>query len=293
VKRKIVGFLVSAAALAGAGCKPENNLTPMIDGSIAITAGDFDDVQQPFNRMVVNTEGYEGLISSATWDDDYNPANNSLKVEDLIGLGNDIVEHQLVLFASGTRGMGKRQYNGLQPDDQFVADPNVASQLQAKVGGMGVLVMTDWAYDLAEQAYPDYVEYLGDDTDYDAAQTGEIGNVTATVTDERLAEAIGAETAVLRYDFSNWAVIEGVDEDKVTVWMRGDVTYRVRDGEGGTQSLTDVPLLVSYQPEGLEKGSVVVSTFHFDAQTPELTDQILRVVVGNFEEQAYAPVDPL
>ncbi len=291
MKLKTAAFLVGIVAL-GAGCPPENNLTPFISGSIAVTAGDFDDVQLPFNRLVVNTQAYEGLISSATWDDEYNPANNALKVEDLLGDGNDITEHQLVIIASGTRGLGKRQYNGLEPDDAFIGDANALSRVKAKVIGQGIIMMTDWAYDLAEQTWPDFVDYLGDDTEFDAAQTGEIGTVTAAITDDRLAAALGTDTVAIRYDFSNWAVMEAVDEDNVTVWLRGDVSYRVRDGEGA-ETLTDVPLLVSYQPEGPDKGTVVVATFHLDAQTPQVTDEILRVVVGNFEEQSHEPVDPL
>lgn len=286
------GFYAACGLALLGGCPPEYDVIPSITGSIAVTAGDFDDVQQPFNRMVVNTEAYEGLIASATWDDEYNPANNALKVEDLLGEGNDITEHQLLVIASGTRGLGKRQYNGLEPDDDFIGDENALSRVRAKVIGLGIIMMTDWAYDLAEQTWPDFVDYLGDDADFDAAQTGEIGTVTARVTDERLSDALGTEEIALRYDFSNWAVIEAVDEDKVTVWLRGDVTYRVRDGEG-TESLTDVPLLVSYQPEGADKGTIIVSTFHLDAQTPQVTDDILRVVVGNFEDQSHEPVDPL
>ena len=141
--------------LMGAGCTIDTPLTPMIDGSIAVTAGDFDDVQQPFNRMVVRTQAYEGLISSATWDDQYDPANNALKVEDLIGQGNDIVNHGLIVFASGTRGLGARSYDGLEADDKFVADADAKARVTRSVSVGSVLLMTDWAYDLAERTWPD------------------------------------------------------------------------------------------------------------------------------------------
>lgn len=285
--------VIAVSLLVGGlvACKSDQDIILTIDGSIATTAGDFDDVAAPFNRMVVAHDDYEGLISTATWDDEYDAANIRLKVEDLIGEGNDIANHQLVVVASGTRGLGARAYNGLEPDDRFVADEDALARTRALVKRGGVLMTTDWAYDLPEQAWPDFVDYLGDDNAFDDAQTGEIADVTATVAEQELADALGMEQLVLRYDFSNWGVIESVDDD-VTVWLRGDVQYRLRDGSG-VMSLPDVPLLVSFQPEGGDKGTVVVSTFHLDAQTPAVIEEILRTVLGDLDEQADAPVEPI
>jgi hypothetical protein len=250
------------------GCIEYEPGTPFLEGSVAVTAGDFDDVQTPFDRMVVNSEAYEGLIASATWDDDYEAANHALKVEDLIGPGNDIARHGLVVFASGTRGFGNRSYAGLEADDRFLVDPDARARVQARVATQGTVMLTDWTYDLAEQIWPDSVDYAGDDDVFDAAQIGPLGDITARVTDDRLADALGTDVIVLRYDFSNWAVIEDVDAD-ATVWLRGDI------GE-----LSNVPLLVSFRPEGADGGTVVVATFHLDAQTPDVTDEVLRTVVG-------------
>lgn len=279
------------AAVGLTGCTRDDGLKSIFGDSIATTAGDFDDVGAPFDRMVVNHEEYEGLISVATWDPDYNPDNVALKVETLLG-GADLNEHRMVFVASGTRGLGKRQYNGLDPDDQLVSDPAVAERLQAYVRNGGSVLVTDWAYDLVEAAWPDLIDFYGEDTEYDAAQVGMIGTVSADITDERLSDKLGMSVMAVDYDFSNWGVIESVDENDVTVWARGDISYRERDGEG-ERNLTDVPLLVSAFPEGPGAGRVVVSTYHLDAQTPQVVDDMLRVVVDNFEEHADDPLEPI
>jgi hypothetical protein len=283
------GLALCGLALLAA-CKQENELIGRNSGLIATTVGDFDDVGAPFDRMVVDHQAYEGLISTATWDDTYNPDNVTLKVETLFGTGQEIDKFGTVFVASGTRGLGLRQYNGLDPDSEFVADPYVIGEIQ---NYKGTLVCTDWSYDLIEQAFPDFLDFLGDDTTFDAAQAGDIGVVPANVLDDRLVEAIGEDVMSVNFDFSNWAVMESLDEDNVDVWLEADqISYRVRDGEG-EQTLNDVPLLVSFTPNGPEGIRIVFSSFHIDAQTPAVMDQLLRTVVGKFDEKKDDPVAPI
>lgn len=285
----VAGF----CALAGlGGCKNDNGVHLALSGAIATTVGDFDNVAAPFDRMVVDHDEYEGLISTATWSHTYNPDNEALKVEGLLGTQNDLLNFGTVLVASGTRGLGLRQYNGLDPDDEFVSDPDALQRTKAFVNRKGNLVVTDWAYDLVEQTWPDVIEFLGDDTVYDDAQSGQIQSISAEITDDTLASALNMDHLAINYDFSNWAVIESVDESKATVLARGDITYDRRDGNG-PQTLTGVPLLVLFQPQGAEAGKVLFSTFHFDAQTPGVIDQILRTEVANFTEHATDPVAPI
>jgi hypothetical protein len=285
-----VGLALGVIALGG--CKNDQQIVAPISGTIALTDGDFDHVAEPFDRMVVRHEDYEGLISAATWDVDYDPSYHQLKVEHLVGDDQDMDGFGAVFLASGTRGFGARQYNGLEPDDALVSDEFVIEQVQAYVESGNVVVCTDWTYDLIERAWPDLIEFLGDDTTLDAAQTGEIMTVEAEITEDRLANALEMDTMAVQYNFSNWAVIEEVDDRDVTVWLRGDIEYRERDGTG-TQPLSDVPLLVSMSPQGDNKGRVVFFTFHIDTQTDAVIDEVLRTVVGRFDEQADDPVAPI
>jgi len=279
--------------LALAACRNDGGLTPFGGGKLALTAGDFDDVEAPFDRMVVATDAYEGLISTATWDPSYEPGNVALKVEDLLGSGSELRAYHGVFVASGTRGLGLREYNGLDPDDEFVANEDVLANVDDWTKQAGnILWCTDWSYDLVEQAFPDELDFLGDDTTFDAAQTGAIGTITAHIEDDRLSTALDEDDMAVNFDFSNWAVPTDVADD-VTVWLKADeVTYRVRDGEGD-QSATDVPLLVSFNPHGPTGGRVIFSAFHLDAQTPEVTDELIRTVFGKLDENEGEPVDPI
>lgn len=273
-------LIPTLAALAfGAGCKIDHEFNFELGEGIAVTAGDFDNVGAPFDRMVLDHEAYEGLISTATWDDTYEPGNVALKAETLFY--EDISKFGAVFIASGTRGLGKRQYNGLDPDDQFVSDPDVVERVQSYASRSGnALFLTDWSYDLVEACWPDMVEFLGDDADLDAAQKGEIMSVTAQITEESLAEDLEMEQMAVNFDFSNWAVMEDTHRD-VTVWMRADVRYRPT--ADNVESLAGVPILVSFQPSGADGGRVFLSSFHLDAQTEGVMDELLQSAVGKFK----------
>jgi hypothetical protein len=262
----------------GLGCNEQSFAAKRLN-SIAVIAGDFDQLAAPLNRMNVRYTMYEGLISTATWDPDYDGQNIALKVEDLFGDLAEISSHDALFVASGTRGLGERVYNGLLPDDELVTDPNVVDNVQKYVNWGGVVLFTDWSYDLMEAAWPDYVDFLNDDDRLDAAQVGEIGTVTASVLETELETSLEVDKVALRYDFSNWSVVESVSKD-VTVWLSADARYRVQ--AGGVMTLADSPMLLSFEPKG--GGRVIFSSFHMDAQTAVLTDQMLRTVVGYFEE---------
>lgn len=278
--------LAALAALAGA-CGNETTVNFRDVDKIAVTVGDFDDVQAPFDRMVVPTTRYDGIISTATWVEDEDEfVAPSLNVEGLFlsDSNDEFREYGAVFVASGTRGLGGREYNSLQPDDQLVASEEAMDNAEAFVSTGGVLWLTDWAYDIVPRTFPDKIDFLGDEDVLDAAQRGDIDDrVQARVVDERLAEALGTEQLSLKYNFSNWAVIEDVaDDGDVKVWLRGDVTYRDEDGEG-TQTLTDVPLLVSVQIPNERQGELVFSTFHLDAQNSAVIETLLTTIVGDFD----------
>jgi hypothetical protein len=265
-------------AVVALGCN-EQSFTAKRLNSIAVTAGDFDQLGAPLDRMNVRHTVYEGLISTATWDPDYEGQNMALKVEALFGDLAEISGHDALFVASGTRGLGERVYNGLLPDDALVTDPAVVENVQEYVKRGGVVLFTDWTYDLLEAAWPDYVDFLNEDAELDAAQVGEIGTVTATVMQTELESSLEVDKVALKYDFSNWSVVESVSED-VTVWLAADARYRVQ--EGGVMTLADSPMLLSFEPK--TGGRVIYASFHMDAQTAVVTDQMLRTVVGYFEE---------
>lgn len=275
------GTRAAALLLVGAafGCKNDNQITANPIDRVAVTTGDFDYVALPLDRMVIPHDAYEGLISVATWDREYDPDLVQLKVETLLGNLEEISYHGAVFVASGTRGLGAQQYNGLDPDDALLTNPAVRDNVRAYVDGGGVLVVTDWAYDLVQLAWPELLVTVGDGT-FDAAQAGDNGTITGRVVDPLLDAALGSDVVALEYNYSNWAVVQSITGG--TVHIEGDVTYK-GDVDSGTLDLPGAPLLMSWQPEGAS-GKVVLSTFHFDVQTPEVMDTIVTTVIGEFEE---------
>lgn len=284
-------LMVGAVGLASAtGCNRERDFTVTRTGSVAVVVGDFDDIQGTFNRLEVDTVRYDGIISTATWVEDENDfAQPSVPVEALFlsERNREFNEHRYVFISSGTRGMGERRYNSLQPDNEIVSNDDAVANALAYVRSGGVMVVTDWSYDLVERIFPDAIDFLGDDEVFDAAQRGDIGRYQARVVDESLRERLELDedsNLSLEMDFSNWAIMTGVDESDalVKVWMRGDVVYRDDSGEG-TRSLEDVPLLVTIDTPGDNRGRLVFSSFHLDTQNPAVVDAILDELVGGLD----------
>jgi hypothetical protein len=287
---RTITVLALTAGLCGA-CNNERGFSFRDVDSVAVTIGDFDNVQEPFNRMVVDTTRYDGIISTATWvedEEDFQAPTLDVETLFLSERNQELRSHGVVFVASGTRGFGEREYNSLQPDDGIVSSEIAQENAEGFVRQGGVLWLTDWSYDLIPRTFPDQIDFLGDESQLDAAQRGDIGRITARVVDEDLAAALETDQLSLEYNFSNWAVIESVaDDSDVRVWLRGDVTYRDGSGEG-TRNLTDVPLLVSVRTGGEGRGELVYSTFHLDAQNGAVIDTMLQTIVGDFDLESTA-----
>ena len=68
--------------------------------------------------------------------------------------------------------------------------------------------------------------------------------------------------------------MESVSED-VDIYLRGDIEYRISDGEG-YGILEDVPLLVGFT---MGRGRVVFSSFHWRSQNPTQANQLMLIAV--------------
>jgi hypothetical protein len=118
----------------------------------------------------------------------------------------------------------------------------IISNLRTYVEEGGSVYGSDWAYDVIELAWPDAIDFLGDDNIPNSAQLGEYDSVNAGVTDEALALELGTTSVNVSYDLPVWPPIERV-EGYVSVHLTGTVHYN----EGADVStLANVPLLVSF-----------------------------------------------
>lgn len=276
---KRMGWMSLALTLAS-GCS-DNEFMARLNNSVAVTVGDFDNVAAPLNRMVVKHADYDGVISTTTWDPSYEGLS-SLSVEGLFGSFDEMMEHDAIFVASGTRGMGLRQYNGLADDNQIVLSEEAIANTREFVARGNTLLVTDWGYDLVEAVWPEFLTFVNEGAGFDAAQRGGEGDIQGTIASQVLALAIETDALELTYNFSNWAVIESVDPS-VEVLVSGDVSYLDPSGTG-TVELSAAPLMVRFEPPGGLDGQVIFSTFHIDAQNDYVIDEMLRTVVGRFKE---------
>jgi hypothetical protein len=137
------------------------------------------------------------------------------------------------------------------------------------------MYFSDWTYDLLEATWPDQIDWLGDDSELDAAQRGIPGDALAYVADEGLAAFMGVEAGSqldIVYNQGGWVVIEEV-ADGVDVLVRGDIEYDDPD-TGETLLATDVPLVVAFDVG--EAGRVVFTSSHNEAQITDDTRDVLR-----------------
>ncbi len=203
--------------------------------------------------------GLDVTVVTGAWDD------LSRVVRQLDGADIDVIDGQvgseLVDFLTDPEALAYQDMilfdGGHREEGIFYGDgpiPTVHENLRAWVQGGGVLVTTDWAYDVVASIWPHRIDFFGDDAVPDAAQVGESGRVRADVTSAALEQAVGGPQVDVEYSLPVWPLI--VDTDPTTqVLLQGDAPYRV----GLEQDvLSGSPLLVSFQDGD---GRVIVSTF--------------------------------
>jgi hypothetical protein len=160
-------------------------------------------------------------------------------------------------------------FEGGHEEDGIVTLELVQENLRVYVEAGGSLFASDQAYDLVEQSWPEKLDFLGDDGRVDAAQLGEPGVINAAVSDASLAHWLDADHLEFGYAMPEWAPVERVDTDAVSVHLKGNVSHT--DGE-----LSQVPLLVSF---GSGDGRVVYSSFGVADNDSEDLRRMLRYLL--------------
>lgn len=265
-------------------CTPDQGFTEISVENTVVVSGDFDRLEEPLLRADVPNDVFDGYTVQPVYEDESGSVVDA--VESLWTAEDE--NGQLVLFSydamfvnSGARGLGAYVYNDVEEDNQLVDDADaVALVVDFASSRARTLVVTDWAYDLVEAGWEERITFLNEGNGLDAAQVGLNESVVATVTDDVLVGALGSNQLEVQFDFGYWTVIEDVAAN-VTVHMRGDVQYRKDDGSGA-ESLSDVPLLVSFETG---TGTVIYSAFSWRAQRPEVADLLLSTLVDGINVQ--------
>ena len=109
---------------------------------------------------------------------------------------------------------------------------------------------------------------------WDAPQVGLSELVDASVEKEDLQRELESDNISLSFDFSYWTAMASVADD-VEVLLRGNVEYRMSDGEGKGE-LEDIPLLLTFP---VDRGRVIFSSFHWRSQSPTFANQLMLYAV--------------
>jgi hypothetical protein len=218
---------------------------------VAIVTGDYDDFQIVLQQMgFANYTVFDGLVTGTDVCDicEDNLRNFLLDDEwmqqfDIIMLNGGHVEEDII-------------YNW-DPENGNDGDSDaIMGNILAFVQNGGSIYASDWAYDAVEVGWPSRIEFLGDDTKPNSAQSGDQQLVQAAISDSALAAWLGSEDSRvdIEYDLPVWPAIESA-EDTVSVHISGSVDVRMGTY---TDTLNASPLLTSFN-DG--QGKVVYATF--------------------------------
>jgi len=218
---------------------------------VAVVTGNFDHVQDVLTTIGVQPDRitlYESSFGGfSTWVDELVLAPGVLEQYDIVFLNCGLAD---------TKFFGRfRSQPAIDRLRQFVADG-------------GSVYSSDYAYNIVEAVWPDFIDFLGDEAP-DAAKFGFTPfDITANITDASMALALGQNTMALHYPYpgsNGWVVMESVSP-QTTVYVRADAeTY-----ENGT--LTNVPHTVAFRPGA---GRVLFTSFH---QEPGINPDMQRIL---------------
>ncbi len=200
--------------------------------------------------------------------------SNSLDVNALFNDGDkngkaDIYDYSIVFFNCGL-------------DDQLItSDPDKVATLKAYVETGGRIYASDWAYNLVEQAFPGFIDFLGSDStlasepEFDSVAKLGMADITSNAEVDGLLKSwlqavtcqdgpcVQADGTVHIEGFADgWVVMNGAHAGAtVKTWASGAVTY---EGFDNPQNATTAnkPLTMSFQA-GL--GRVTFTSYHNEA----------------------------
>lgn len=220
---------------------------------VAVVTGDWDSIENILAAAgITDVTLYDGLNGTSPSD------------SDLLGNLQEMSQYDIIFLNCG-------QYPA-----NFFTDANIINNLRAFVDAGGSLYTSDWAYDFVEVAFPESVDFYGDDNMRNAAAAGVDGPISANVTDPALAQALGQSTVSLNYDLPQWVLPIGAAAN-ARILVRGNAealnmqTFQF-------ESVNDAPLAVQFHI-GQNGGSVIYTSFHNEHQATQDMNLILTYMI--------------
>ncbi len=221
---------------------------------IAVIDGEFDAI----DRILTNLAIEHTLFT----DEGDNSAAESLLLD------SDRLDDFDILFIN----CGQQNLNfGWAENDPGAYHQRLADNLATFVERGGSLYVSDWAHFLVERAFPEAIRFSSDESNYEAAFRGAMGEFTASIVDSRLRTAVGSDQVVIDFPLQGWVVPEAVGSGS-NVMVQGDIRLI------GGDVVNDLPLLVSFKPDSTS-GTVLFTSFHNESQITDAIERILQFVV--------------
>lgn len=147
----------------------------------------------------------------------------------------------------------------------------IASNIRDYVQNGGSVYTSDWSYFLAEVAYPDMIDYVGEDAWSGSAYVGMPGMVHGTVKDPAMITALGSDQAELNYDLDAWAAPLSLGTGAKTL-INGSFDYF----EGWSTSTANGPLAARMKDGN---GQILYTSFHNEQQSTLDMDVLLQEII--------------
>ncbi len=245
---------IDGVALTNEGeCQPLQETT---DRSYLVVQGQYDRIEDVLGRMgLQNVDLHDGVPLTLNWAEDLFQTQAIIDAYDVVFVNCGVEELE---FARGLSA-------------------NAVRNIRRYVEQGGSLYVSDWAYELIEQAFPEKIDFFGPDDEHDGAQVAIGGAYATRVIDPELAATVG-ETIDVDFQFQLGTVVSQVADD-VTIYLEADMQYRKEvGGQVFADVLTDTPITVGFR-HGL--GKVIYTSFHQEQDEsldgPE--DAVLRALV--------------
>lgn len=226
---------------------------------LGVVTGIYDDVGAVLARLGVSAvDTFDGI--------------SGLYVQDLLLQPAVLNRYDMVFFNCGLNDsvMTNLQVRAL-----------VTANLADYVAAGGRIYVSDWAYDLVEQTWPDALGFFGDDLVPNSAQVGaDADHLTAQVADSVLETALSVSTVEVVFNLSAWALLTGVGPG-ARVYLQAPVSVCADAACLATVEQGMTPLTVSFQPPGAA-GTVFFTSLHQETQqTPDM-ERLLELLVFQF-----------
>ena len=229
--------------------------TGSADVEVAVITGDFDEMDKVLESVGV---GSYRVVNGQTGDEllQFLQSPVEMGIYDAIFFAGGHLEDGIVYSSDGSA--------------QATVDA-VHEALKTYVKEGGVVFASDWSYDVIEQTWPDKIDFLGG-SEPDAAQIGEIGELTCEVSSDNLAETLGQDNVKMNLDLDAWPVVDAAGDD-TKVFLRTDAPWR-KGMETGEEK--DSPMLLEFESG---EGKVVYTPWRMSANLDGKSDKVTRWII--------------